>query len=135
MEKAKKDVLITYLKAICFASLAAQPSSLFLLWYEGSVIRFLGWVWTVVFVQVFAIIGCVVVGLPVHLLLKKFNQNSKLDYVFAGFSAPLLILASGPIVVMDWDELINLNNITNAMPFAVAGAAAAFVLHHFLTDK
>lgn len=117
--------LLSIIRAVFVSSFAALPSSLLFLGYEGSVVNYVGWLWTAVLVLIFAFIGCVLFGLPIHFFMQSKQINSRLTYVIVGFLTPIVVMASGPILFMDWQELINQNNIEMTMVLAVAGAAVA----------
>ena len=124
--------ILSVVRAVLVASLAALPSSLIFIGYEGSITDYFGWAWTAVFIFVVAAVGCVVLGLPIHYMLQKKNVQSRLVYLIIGFLTPIVIMAAGPIIFMDWKELINKSNIEMTLVLAVAGAAVAVTLREML---
>lgn len=117
--------LVSIIKRVFISSLAALPTSLLYFGYEGSVIRGTGWLGTAFWVLIIAMLGCVVIGLPVHFAMQRRNIKSRLAYGAAGFFSALAFLASVPILFMDWGELVDRNNFEVAIIFAIAGAAVA----------
>jgi len=120
--------MVLIIRAVLISSLAALPTSLIFLGYEGSVPQFLGWGWTVLMVFLVALVGCIVVGLPLHFIMQRRHINCRLAYAVVGFLAPIIILAMGPILTMDYKELVNHNNIEIALVLAVAGSAVSVAL-------
>ena len=118
--------LISTTKRILISSLAALPTSLMYLGYEGSTIKYTGWIGTTLLVFVFALVGCIMIGIPVHLFMQRKNIRSRLAYGLIGFISPITVMLLWFIVANDWIKFSNLlNDIEHVIPFAIAGAAVA----------
>lgn len=119
-------------KAVLISSLAALLPGLLILGYEGSVIRYAGWIGAAILIYSFAVLGCIVIGLPIHFAMKRINVDGRMAYATAGFFSPLAILALGPIMSLDWSELIDPNNLEHALVVAIPGALVALALREML---
>ncbi len=117
---------ITVIKRVLVASLAALPTSLLYFAYEGSMIKSVGWVGTAFWIYIFAIAGCVFIGIPVYLLMQKQKVTSRLAYGLVGFISPVAVILFWTIITNDWTDLAALfNQIDHVLVFAIAGAAVA----------
>ena len=124
----KVTALLSIIRNIFISSVAALPISLLFFAYEGSMFYNSSWtrvVGVALAIMIVAVVGCIVVGMPIHFFLQRKNITSRLAYGIAGFIAPLAIIASVPIITMDWIELVKLNNYENAIIFGFAGASVA----------
>lgn len=124
--------LISIIRAVLISSLAALPSSLLFIGYEGSIIKAAGWLGATIWVYFIAVIGCLIFGLPFHFVLQRMNIQSRAAYAVIGFLAPLLVMAFVPIISMNWSELIKPNNVLYSLVFAIAGMAVAVTLREMM---
>lgn len=124
------------LKAIVVPPLAAIPPSLLFLSFEGvgkgSIIGSFGWIGTAILIYIIAVLGCALIGLPVHFTMQKMNMKGGSAYAIAGFFLPLIILAFMLIFQKDWHDLMNLQFVVFSLVFAIAGAAVALTLRKIL---
>lgn len=117
--------LTSTLKAASLASLSALPPALTFFALEGSVTAFMGWGWTIGLIILVALTACLIVGVPAHCIFKRKNINNKIAYAVTGFLTPVVIFALGPIIHLNWVELIEPQNIQLTLICAIAGASVA----------
>ena len=80
----------------------------------------------------FAFLGALIVGVPFHIFMDNRNKTDRLTYGLGGFFIPLLLIALGPISSLDWQELVELNNIAIALLFSINGAAVALAFREIV---